>query len=159
RQQYHQQVAQMLEARFPATVETEPELVARHYTEAGCAAQAVGYWQRAGEQASDRSAYLEAINHLTTGIELLQTLPETPARTQHALTLYIALGAALQVTKGYTAPEVEHAYLRARELCQQVGETSQLLPILFGLWRFYLLRPQLHTAGEFADTMLRLAQG
>jgi predicted ATPase len=75
------------------------------------------------------------------------------------LTLYIALGAALQVTKGYTAPEVEHDYLRARELCQQVGATSQLVPILFGLWRFYLLRPQLHTAGEFADTMLRLAQG
>src|SRR5262249_22824770 len=112
RQQVHQQIAQVLEARFPALVETQPELVAQHYTAAGCTEQAVSYWQRAGEQASDRSANLEAISHLTTGIELLQTLPETPARTQHALTLYIALGAALHVTKGHAAPEVEHAYLR-----------------------------------------------
>ena len=159
RQQYHQRAAQVLEERFPETAEAQPELLAHHYTQASLTEQAVHYWQRAGQQASDRSAYLEAISHLTTGIELLKTLPETPERTQHALTLYIALGAALQVTKGYTAPEVEHAYLRARELCQQVGETSQLVSVLFGLWRFYLLRPQLHTAGEFADTLLRLARG
>src|SRR5207249_5375150 len=110
RQQVHQQVAQLLEARFPEIVETQPELVAQHYTAAGCAEQAVGYWQRAGQQASDRSAHLEAISHLTTGIELLKTLPETPEHTQHALTLYIALGAALQMAKGMAAPEVEHAY-------------------------------------------------
>ena len=132
--------------------------MAQHYTAAGCTEQAVSYWQRAGEQASYRSANLEAISHLTTGIELLQTRPETPARTQHALTLYIALGAALHVTKGHAAPEVEHAYLRARELCQQVGETSQLVSVLFGLWRFYIVRPQLHTAVEFGDTLLHLAQ-
>ena len=95
RQQVHQQIAQVLEARFPALVETQPELVAQHYTAAGCAEQAVVYWQRAGQQASDRSAHLEAISHLTTGIELLKTLPETPEHTQQALTLHIALGAAL----------------------------------------------------------------
>ena len=71
RQQVHQQIAQVLEARFPALVETQPELVAQHYTAAGCTEQAVHYWQRAGQQASDRSANLEAISHLTTGIELL----------------------------------------------------------------------------------------
>ena len=80
RQQVHQQVAQVLEARFPALVETQPELVAQHYTAAGCTEQAVVYWQRAGQQASDRSAHLEAISHVTTGIELLTTLPETPER-------------------------------------------------------------------------------
>ena len=94
RQQVHQQIAQVFEARFPALVETQPELVAQHYTAAGCAEQAVVYWQRAGQQASDRSAHLEAISHFTTGIELLKTLPETPEHTQQALTLYIALGAA-----------------------------------------------------------------
>jgi predicted ATPase len=109
RQQVHQQVAQVLEARFPALVETQPELVAQHYTAAGCAEQAVHYWQRAGQHASERSAHVEAISHFTTGIELLKTLPETPAHTQHALALYIALGAALQITKGHAAPEVEHA--------------------------------------------------
>jgi predicted ATPase/class 3 adenylate cyclase len=158
RQQYHQRIAQVLETRFPAAAETQPELVAQHYTAAGCTEQAVVYWQRAGQQASDRSAHLEAISHLTTGIELLTTLPETPVRTQHALTLYIALGAALQVTKGHAAPEVEHAYNQARALCQQVGETPQLVPVLYGLWRFYVVRSQLHTARDLSETLLRLAQ-
>jgi len=158
RQQVHQQVAQLLEARFPEIVETQPELVAQHYTAAGCTEQAVPYWQRAGEQASDRSAYLEAISHLTTGIELLKILPETPERIQQALTLHIALGAALLVTKGHAAPEVECAYTQAYTLCQQIGETPELVPVLFGLWRFYLARPQLHTAREIGETLLRQAQ-
>jgi predicted ATPase len=158
RQQVHQQVAQVLEARFPVLVETQPELVAQHYTAAGCAQQAVVYWQRAGQHASDRLAHVEAISHLTTGIELLRTLPETPARTQQALTLYIALGAALIITKGQAAPEVEHAYTQARALCQQVGETPELVPVLYGLHRFYVGRSQLHTSRELGDTLLRLAQ-
>jgi predicted ATPase len=158
RQQVHQQVAQLLVARFPEIVETQPELVAHHYTAAGCHEQAVGYWQRAGQQASDRSAYLEAINHVTTGIELLKTLPDTSEQTQQSLTLHIALGAALQMTKGSAAPEVEHAYTQAYALCQQVGETPQLVPVLFGLWRFYHSRAQLHTAREIGETLLRLAQ-
>ena len=148
RQQVHQQVAQLLEARFPETVETQPELVAQHYTAADCHELAVHYWQQAGQRASDRSAYLEAISHVTTGIKLLQTLPETPERTQQALTLHIALGMALQIAKGTAAPEVEYAYTQAHTLCQQVGETPELAPLLLGLWRFYLVRPQLHTARE-----------
>ena len=158
RQQVHQQVAQVLEARFPALAETQPELVAQHYTAAGCAEQAILYWLRAGQQASDRSANVEAISRLTTGLELLKTLPETPEHTQQALTLYIGLGAALIITKGQAAPEVEHAYTQARALCQQVGETPELVPVLFGLWWFYVVRPQLHTARELAETLLRLAQ-
>jgi predicted ATPase len=132
--------------------------VAQHYTAADCTEQAVVYWQRAGQQASERSANQEAISHFTTGIELLKTLPETPEHTQRALTLHVALGAALQIAKGFAVPEVEHAYTRARELCQQVGETLELAPVLFGLWRFYVTRPRLHTARELGDTLLRLAQ-
>jgi predicted ATPase len=158
RHQVHRQIAQALESRFPETVETQPELLAHHYTEAALYEPAVAYWQRAGQRALARSAHLEAISHVTTGIELLQTLPETPARTQHAVTFYIALGAALQVTKGLAAPEVEHAYTQARVLCQQVGETPELVPVLFGLWRFYNTRSQLHTARELGETLLRLAQ-
>ena len=158
RQQVHQQIAQVFEAQFPTLVETQPELVAQHYTAAGCAEQAVVYWQRAGHQASDRSAHVEAISHVTTGIELLKTLPETPAHTQQALLLHIALGAALQMAKGPATPEVEHAYAQAYALCQQVGETPALVPILYGLWLFYDVRPQLHTARELAETLLRLAQ-
>ena len=158
RQQYHQRIAQVLETRFRASVATQPELVAQHYTAAGCTEQAVLYWQRAGEHASDRSAHLEAINHCTAGIELLQTLPKTPEHTQHALTLYIGLGAALLMAKGQAAPEVEHAYTQAYALCQQVGETPQLAQVLLGLWRFYIARSQLHTAREIGETLLRLAQ-
>jgi class 3 adenylate cyclase/predicted ATPase len=158
RQQYHQRIAQILEARFPETVERQPELVAHYYTEAGLSAQAIPYWQRAGQRAVERSAHLEAISHLTTGIELLKTLPDTPARTQQALTLYIALGVALLMTKGHAAPEVEHAYTQAYALCQRVGETPELVPVLFGLWRFYNTRSQLHTARELGETLLRLAQ-
>jgi class 3 adenylate cyclase/predicted ATPase len=157
RQQYHQRIAQVVEAQFPDLTEMQPELVAYHYTEAGLAEQALGYWQRAGQHASDRSAYLEAISHFTTGIALLQTLPETPAHTHQALTLHLALGAALQITKGFVAPEVEHAYAHARALCQQVGETPELVPVLYGLWQFYVVRPQYHTARELGDTLLRLA--
>jgi class 3 adenylate cyclase/predicted ATPase len=158
RQQYHQRIAQVLEAQFPETVEAQPALLAHHYTEAGWTAQAIPYWQRAGQQASDRSAHLEAISHVTTGLELLKTLPETPSRLQQALTLHLALGAALLMTKGQEAPEVEHAYTQARTLCQQVGETPELAQALFGLWRFYVAQPQLHTARELGETLLRLAQ-
>jgi predicted ATPase len=158
RQHYHQRIAQILEAQFAEIVETQPELLAHHFTEAGLTEQAVLYWQQAGQHASDRSANLEAISHFTTGIERLKTLPETPEHTQQALTLHIALGAALQIAKGHAAPEVEHAYTQARALCQQVGETSELVSVLFGLWRFYILRPELHTARELGETMLRLAQ-
>jgi predicted ATPase/class 3 adenylate cyclase len=158
RQQVHQQIAQVLEARFPALVETQPELVAHHYTAASGYEQAVHYWQRAGQQASDHSAHLEAMSHFTTAIELLQSLPETPARTQHALTLHIALGAAVQMAKGLAAPEVEHAYTQAYALCRQVGETPELAPVLYGLYRFYAVRLQLRTAREIGDMLLRLVQ-
>src|SRR5215467_1140254 len=96
--------------------------------------------------------------HLAHQIALLTTLPETPAHTQQALALHIALGAALQMAKGFGAPEVERAYARARELCQQVGETPEIVPVLYGLYRFYLGRLQLHTVREIGETLLRLAQ-
>jgi class 3 adenylate cyclase/predicted ATPase len=158
RQQYHQRIAEVLEGRFPEVAATQPELLAHHYTEAGLTEPAIAYWQRAGEHASNRSAPLEAISHCTTGIALLTTLPQTPARTQQAVTLHLALGTALSMAKGHAAPEVERAYTQAYAWCQQLGKTPELVPVLFGLWRFYLVRSQLHTARELGDTLLRLAQ-
>jgi predicted ATPase len=158
RQQYHQRIAQVLEERFADIVDTQPELLAQHFTEAGQHARAIPYWQRAGERALQRSANLEAISHLTKGLEVLKTLPNGPERLQHELDVQITLGRALTVTKGYAAPEVGHAYARARELCQQVGETPQLFPVLRGLWNFYLIRTELRTARELAEQLLHLAQ-
>jgi TOMM system kinase/cyclase fusion protein len=158
RQQYHQRIAQVVEARFPELCETQPELLAQHYTEAGLIAQAVPYWQRAGQRALERSANLEAVAHFTTGLELLATLPDTPARAQQELDLQTTMGPALMVVKGQAAPEVGRAYARARELCQQVGETPQLFQVLRGLWYFYLHRLELRTARELGEHLLTLAQ-
>ena len=101
-----------------------------------------------------RSAYAEAISHLTTALELLKTLPDTPERVQQELTLQIALGPALMATKGFAAPEVESTYTRARELCRQIGETPQLFPVLWGLWLFYIVRAEFQTARELGEQCL-----
>src|SRR5262249_55585408 len=139
RQQSHQRTAQVLEAQFPNTVETRPELLAQHYTAAGHNAQALPYWFQAGQRALQRSANLEAAQHLTTGLALLSTLPETPARVQQELDLRLALGLAWMATKGLAAPEVAQVYARARALCQQVGESPPLFWALEGLWTCYFM--------------------
>ena len=158
RQQLHQQVAQVLEKQFPQTVETQPELVAHHYTEARLIEQAIPYWQRAGERATERSAYVEAVAHLTRGLELLKTLPDTPERVQQELTLQLTLGPPLQYTKGYSAPEVEQTYSRAVALCRQVGETPLLFSALFGLYGVYHVRAEYHKARVHAEQLLHLAE-
>jgi predicted ATPase len=158
RQQYHQRICQTLEERFPETAENQPELLAHHYTEAGFREQAIGYWQRAGQQAIQRSANPEAVRHLTKGLDLLATLPQTSARVEQELDLRIALGPAMMATQGWAAPEVEQNYARARALCQQVGETPHLIPVLRGLGRFYGSRGALRTAHELNMQLLKLAQ-
>ena len=158
RQQYHQQIAQMLEAEFPETVEAEPELVAHHFSEAGLHEQAVGYWLQAGKRATQRSANVEAFNHLTKGLEVLTTLPDTLERTRQELDVQITLGPVLMAVKGFASPDTERAYARARELYQQVGETPQLFPVLYGLWRFYMLRAELQTTRELAEQLFSMAQ-
>src|SRR5262249_9787033 len=140
RQQYHHRIAQVLEGQFPETVEAEPELLAHHYTEAGLIEHAVAYWYKAGQSAIERSAYVEAISHLTKGLELLKTLPDTPQRLQREVDMHIALGASLIAAKGYTAPEVGETYTYARQLCQHLEDPYQLFPVLRGLWHYYLVR-------------------
>ena len=158
RQQHHQRIAQVLEAQFPDTAQTQPELVAHHYTEAGLHAHAVPYWQRAGQRASERSSYMDAIAHLTQGLALLASLPDTPERAQQELPLLIALGATLAVTKGYGNTEAERVFSRARELCQQMGETLQLFPVQWGLWTCYIVQAKPQLAREVGTQLLRLSQ-
>src|SRR5439155_3964285 len=107
--------------------------LAHHYTRSRNNEKALDYLQRAGQQAVQRSANAEAITRLTTALELLKTLPDPPERVQQELTLHLTMGVPLIATKGYATSEVERAYTRARELCQQVGETPQLFSVLFGL--------------------------
>jgi len=158
RQQVHQRIALALEVRFPETVETQPELLAHHYTEASLIEQAIPYWQHASQGALERSANLEAIGPLIKGLDLLKMLPDTPGHTQQELALLTSLGAPLVMVKGYAAPEVQVVYSRAREICQHVGETPQLSPVLWGLWMFYFVRGELETGRALGEQLLHLAQ-
>jgi class 3 adenylate cyclase/predicted ATPase len=158
RQQYHHRIAQVMEERFPEMGDMQPELLAHHYTEAGLHERATFYWQRAGERAVHRSAYVEAIAHLTKGLEVLQTLPDTPEHTRHELDVLVALGVALTAIRGQASPDVERVYARACELGRQEEKTPQLFLVLFGLWGFYEAQGELQTARELAEQLLTLAQ-
>ncbi|HSF30798.1 MAG TPA: adenylate/guanylate cyclase domain-containing protein, partial [Candidatus Tectomicrobia bacterium] len=158
RQQYHRRTVRILEQRFPDVVETQPELLAYHYTEASLPAQALPYWQRAGQLAVERSANVEAISHFTEGLELLKALPHTPERVQQELTLQLAMGAPLLLIKGSSSPEVVHAYTRAQELCHEMGNSPQRFSALIGLWRFNFSHARLLKARDLAEQCYALAQ-
>jgi predicted ATPase len=158
RQQYHQRVAQVLCTRFPEAVETEPEVVAHHFTEAGCTEQAITFWHQAGQRAIQRSANLVAIGHLTRGLEVLEAVPDTAAYVKQELQLHTTLGAVFMAAKGYAAVEVERSYIRALELCEQLGETPQLFQAMLGLWNVYLVRAELKRARDLAEQCLSLGQ-
>jgi tetratricopeptide (TPR) repeat protein len=158
RQQYHAHIAQALEERFPEVAEAQPELLAQHYTEAECSAQAILYWQRAGQHAVERSADSEAVSHFTKGLKLLQSLPATPEYARQELALQLALGPPLRMIKGHTALEVEGVHTRAYELAQQVGDYQQQCSVRVSLWRMYFNRAQIQKARELAEQCLTLAQ-
>jgi class 3 adenylate cyclase/predicted ATPase len=157
--QLHTQIARVLEERFPAVQETEPETLAHHYTAAGLSEAAVAYWRKAAERALHRSASVEAVAHLTKGLDALRGTPDSPERCHRELNLLTALGPALMATKGFASPEVEKAYSQALALCRQVGDTARLFSALRGLWELHELRAELKTARELAEQLLAVAQG
>lgn len=159
RQQYHQQIARVLEQRFPDLCAIQPELLAHHFTAANLPQPAIRYWQQAGERAITRSANLEAIEHFRQGLAALARLPRTPERSQQELTLHISLGVPLLMTRGYASVEVAQTYQHARELCRGLGDTPQLFSALFGLWVFHLVRAELPLALELAQELMKAAQG
>ncbi|MBI3304338.1 MAG: hypothetical protein HYZ72_19910 [Deltaproteobacteria bacterium] len=138
--------------------ETAAEL-AMHFEWGWDYRRAVRYLRQAGENALRRSAHREAIAHLTKGLELLKTWPDTPERAQQELLLQTVLGPALIATKGFAAPGVEKAYTRARALCRQAGEAPRFFPVLRGLAAFYSVRAEYKTALELGEQLLALAQG
>ncbi|HEY7712371.1 MAG TPA: adenylate/guanylate cyclase domain-containing protein, partial [Candidatus Entotheonella sp.] len=158
RQHYHQRIAQVLVERFPETTDTQPELIAYHYTEASLPECAIDYWQKAGQRAIARSAHAEAIAHLTQALDVLKRLSDPAKRTQYELDLQLALGQALTFIRGQAAAEVGQAYNRARALCLQIGDDQQLFRILYGLWHFHAVRAELPTVRELSEELLRLAQ-
>lgn len=158
RRKVHHHVADVLGAQFPDIVANAPELLAHHLTEAEEFDNAAVYWQRAGERASEQSAYLEAIDHFDRALAALNYLEENPDRIVREVKLNFLQGAAYFMTKGHGAPEVEEAYSRARALCDHVENAPDTFPVLSGLWRCFVMRPELETACDLGEQLLRVAE-
>ena len=153
RQQIHGRIAATLENQFPDLAAAQPELLAQHCAEAGLNEKAVGYLLKAGQQAYVRSAMTEAVAQFQKGLDLLPRLPDDRGRQQHELDLQIGIGLALHVSKGYSAPAVEEAYGRARELAEQLDRPDYLAPLLFGLWTLHVVRGELTVALALAEEL------
>ena len=154
----HRAVADCLSAQFQAVAEAQPQVVAEHYTAAAVVAEALRWWQMAGERESKRAAHAEAIKHYHKALDLLAGLPRDPTRDQAELTLRVLLGLSLASSRGYAAPEVEQNYRSAHELCQGLGESAELFPVVRGLCTFYIVRDNHLVASQLAEQCLRIGQ-
>jgi predicted ATPase/class 3 adenylate cyclase len=155
RQALHARIVEVLETRFPDTAEVSPELLAHHCAEARMTDRALHYWLVAGQRASERSANVEAIAHLTRGLDLVSGLPDTRERRRQELQLLLALGPVMINTRGPRTREVAHAYSRALELCSQLPESPQHFAALWGSWR---ISEHFETKHERAEKLLALAE-
>ena len=158
RQRLHQRIGEQQETAYGTRAREIAAALAVHFEQGRDHRKAVYYLQQAGKNAVQRSAYQETLILLTKGLDLLATLPDTPDRALQEIKLHIALTTPLIATKGYTAPEVERACYRARELCQEMGDTPQLFAVIGQLQSLYVNRGELQTAGELAKQLLQLAQ-
>ncbi len=131
--------------------------LAMHFERATDHERAVRYLQQAARNAMQRSAYREAVALSRRGLQLLAALPDSEARAGDELRLLLTLGVPLIATEGYAAPAVGSAYIRARALCQRLGDPPEISQVLWGLWTFHVLSADLATAHSIAQEMLQLA--
>lgn len=158
RQGYHRRIADAIASRFASIASAQPDLLAHHYDAAGIYDQALGYWLQAGQKSIGRSAHVEASRQLQRGLDALSQLAESADRDQQELLLLTMRGVALIGSRGYAAGEVEHAFARARALCQKFGDTPHLFPVLFGLWLYYLVRADGGSSGELCHQLTTIAE-
>ena len=157
RQALHARIGNMLKEQFPEIAVTEPETLAHHYTQAGLLDSAIDYWHKAGERALRRSATVEAVQHLTHGIQLTRSLPATPARDRRELDLHLALGRFIRIVKGMAAPETLQVFTRARRLVNDSATVTEQMTVLYGLWGVHHVRAEHTEACEVAQQCLNLA--
>jgi tetratricopeptide (TPR) repeat protein len=155
RQALHRQIAEALRDRFSSLADAEPEIIAHHFGQAGIAEQAVEWWAKAGEQALQRSAFIEAISHYNKAIGHAEQLSESPKLLRHRLRLQIACGQALISARGYGAPETTAAFTRARELAAAIDDPAERFSVYYGLWAGSYVRGEQDTMAEIAESMLR----
>ena len=141
RRTLHARIAETIESQFPEIAESQPELLARHCTEAGLIEKAAGLWGKAGQRSLARSALAEAAEQFTRALDQIATLPATPALRREQIKLQVALIIPLMHVKGYAAPETKAAMERARLLIEQaeaLGEPPEdpllLFSVLYGFW-------------------------
>jgi predicted ATPase len=158
RQRLHQQIAHVLEARFPEIRDTQPELLAHHYTEASIIEQALPYWQQAGTLASKRLAFKEAIAHFDRGMALTDTLPPSPEREGQELDLRTRLGMAWLALKGWGAPEMWTSLHPALKLAKSLSRHDALLPIYWGLWVYVVIQGRVAESLDWVHEMLATAE-
>ena len=156
RRALHARIAETLETQFADIAERQPEILARHLTEAGRTERAVEQWLKAGRRAAGRSAHVEAIAHLKQGLELLVLLPDWPRRSVIESDLQLALGVSLFATKGLSSLEAAGAYERARALCEASGDIVRLVSALWGLWHSSNNSNRLEAAHALCNQLLTL---
>jgi class 3 adenylate cyclase/predicted ATPase len=165
RRALHARIAEVLETRFAEIAENQPELLARHCTEAGLIEKAVGLWGKAGHRSLARSALIEAIEQLTRALAQIATLPARPAQRRDEIRLQVELITPTMHVKGYAAPEtkavVERANLLIKE-AERVGEPVQdpllLFSVLYGFWVANLLAFNRDAMRDYAAQVLSLAE-
>jgi class 3 adenylate cyclase/predicted ATPase len=158
RQELHGRIATVLEERFPEMVDQQPELLAHHCAQAGWVEKAIAYWGRAGRQSLARSAMIESAAQVRKGLDLLAHLPEDPGRWRQELELQRVLGAALIASKGNAAPETLQAYARARELCERLGDTAGLIPVLGALSTYHQVAGEYAAMRRISEDLLRIGE-
>jgi len=158
RKELHHQVAQTIEENLPALKDARPEVLARHWSEAGETEPAIAAWQRAGEQAVERSAYREAERHYRDALTNLESVPESAGRDARELKLQLALGGVMAATRSWSGVDTAAVYARARALAERAG-AAEALPAFFGLWATALTRGELRAALVLADQMLAIEHG
>nr|WP_283807986.1 AAA family ATPase [Bradyrhizobium shewense] len=157
RRQLHGRIAVAITELMPQIVETQPELLAHHYAQAGLIDDAIAYSLRAGRRSAVRSANEEAITHYTKALELLGTKSAGLERDRQELELLIALGVPTIAARGYMAADVESIYDRASDLCGSVTETPHRFTVLRGLWNSAFLRKPLLKAQALSADLVALA--
>lgn len=155
RRDVHERVARAITERFPAQADEHPELVARHFEEAGKIDEAAAYIVRAGQRALGRAAPAEAMALLSHGIELLADRPEDVPRWVRELQLRAVLLGALTSTRGYAAPEVEEQLTRARDLCGFLGDPPEVFMVVYGLWVMHAARGDARGAERYAGEIMK----
>jgi predicted ATPase len=151
RRQLHGRIATALSGQF---VTAEPELVAHHCTRAGQTRDAIGYWLEASLLSSERSAFVEASNHLRTALDLAATLPASPERDKLELQLQHLLGRALAATKGFGNAETRRAFMRALDLSDRFEPSMQAFSVLNGVIGVHVAQGEFEQSRRFAEELL-----